>query len=77
MATVSSPANPAPATTKVKVELDLADMLSVGQSLRSRARKAADIPEGVRIILARVGDEMVKAAQAEIRRWSAMPVVKP
>jgi hypothetical protein len=72
VAAVSVPTTPVPATTKVTVELDLADMLGIGHSLRALARKATT-PEGTRAIYWRVGTEMITAAHKTIQRGPVKP----
>lgn len=59
----------APATMRVTVELDLADLLGVGNSLRMQARSART-PQGTRDIFERVGAVMVSAGREAIAKAS-------
>lgn len=69
---MATPVTATPATLRVTVELDLADMLSVGYSLQALARQS-QTPIGTKAIYARVGAEMVSAAQECIRGGKAVP----
>jgi hypothetical protein len=64
---------PAPATMRVTIELDLADALGVGNSLRMQARSPRT-PQGTRDIFERVGEKLVAAGREAIRTYSP---VKP
>lgn len=57
----------AKADQPVSVELDLADMLAVGHSIRALARQSGT-PEGTKTIYLRVGGSMVAAAHEAIRK---------
>lgn len=55
----------AKATTKVTIELELADALTVGLSLRSVAKRGG-IPADAIARYDRVGTELIKAAQKPV-----------
>jgi hypothetical protein len=59
--------HPVPATTRVTIELDLADALGVGHSIVALARQART-PEGTKAIYERVGKLMVNAGREAILR---------
>lgn len=69
---MATPVTAARADQRVSFELDLADLLSVGYSLQALARQS-QTPIGTKAIYARVGAEMVSAAQACIRGGKAVP----
>lgn len=69
---MATPVTAARADQRCSVELDLADMLSVGYSLQALARQS-QAPVGTKAIYARVGSEMVLAAQSTIRGGKDVP----
>lgn len=62
---MATPVTAAPATLRVTIELDLADALGVGHSMRMLVRQGKT-PPGTADTYARVGDALVAAGRAAI-----------